>query len=171
VENLREINCSVVGDASGAEASECEEPVMSEGFLSYSDKYVSQGKTTSSPSKGMASLKRKIPADITTKQRDHIRQLAVDAFIYLDLAGVTRVDFLMDGKTKEIWINEVNTIPGSLSYYLWEPVGVSYPEHLDRLIALALKRHRENQDLSFSFDTNILAGSWSGLKGSKTKVG
>ncbi|MDR0488853.1 MAG: D-alanine--D-alanine ligase [Propionibacteriaceae bacterium] len=168
VENLKEINCSVVGDSSNAEASECEEPHMSDEILSYEDKYVSTGKGSKSGSKGMASLKRKIPADITKKQRDQIRSLAVDSFKHLDLAGVTRVDFLMDGKSGEIWINEVNTIPGSLSFYLWEPIGVSYPELLDRLIFLALKRERETQDLSYSFDTNILAGTWTGTKGTKS---
>ena len=165
IQNLREINCSVVGDASHAEASECEEPIMSDEILSYEDKYVSSGK--GGGSKGMASLKRKIPAEITDEQRDHVRQLAVDAFKFLDLAGVTRVDFLMDAVTEEIWINEVNTIPGSLSFYLWEPIGVSYPELLSRLITLALKRQRETGELSYTFDTNILAGAWLGSKGSK----
>ena len=166
VNNLREINCSVVGDSLQAEASECEEPVMSDEILSYKDKYVSSGKSGSKTA-GMASLKRKIPAEISTEQREHVRQLAVGAFQYLDLAGVTRVDFLMDGTTEEIWINEVNTIPGSLSFYLWEPLGVAYRELLDRLITLALKRQREIQDLSYCFDTNILAGAQLGSKGSK----
>ena len=173
VQNLREINCSVLGDADSAEASECEEPVITDAILSYEDKYVSSGgsgkfsKSTGSGSKGMASLKRRIPADITPEQRSHIRTLAVDAFRYLDLAGVTRVDFLMDGVSEEIWINEVNTIPGSLAFYLWEPVGVTYPELLDRLISLALKRQRQSEDITYAFDTNILAGASLGSKGSK----
>ena len=173
VQNLREINCSVLGDADFAEVSECEEPVMTDAILSYADKYVSSGgsgkfsKSGGSGSKGMASLKRRIPADITPEQRSHIRTLAVDAFRYLDLAGVTRVDFLMDGVSEEIWINEVNTIPGSLAFYLWEPVGVTYPELLDRLISLALKRQRQSEDITYAFDTNILAGASLGTKAAK----
>ncbi|MCL2736690.1 MAG: D-alanine--D-alanine ligase [Propionibacteriaceae bacterium] len=165
VVDLREINCSVVGDADSAEASECEEPVMTDAILSYEDKYVSAGK--GSAGKGMASLKRRIPADLTPEQREHVRSLAVGAFRYLDLCGVTRVDFLMDTTTSQIWINEVNTIPGSLSFYLWEPVGVSYPDLLDRLIGLALKRQRAAEDLTYAFDTNILAGASLGMKGAK----
>jgi D-alanine-D-alanine ligase len=115
----------------------------------------------------MASLQRRIPADITAEQRQRVRTLAVDAFRYLDLAGVTRVDFLMDAATGQIWINEVNTIPGSLAFYLWAPVGVGYPELLDRLIGLALKRQRQAEDITYAFDTNILAGARLGGKGGK----
>jgi D-alanine-D-alanine ligase len=167
VKNLKEINCAVVGDASSAEASECEEPVMNDEILSYTDKYASAGKTSTGASKGMASLKRKIPADISDAVRERIRTLAVDAFKHLDLAGVSRIDFLMDAVSEEIWINEINTIPGSLSYYLWEPLGWTYSQLLDRLVSLGLKRQREGEDLNYSFETNILAGSWTGLKGSK----
>jgi len=172
VHNLREINCSVLGDADSAEASECEEPVMTDAILSYQDKYVSSdgsGKygKSGAGSKGMASLKRRIPADITPEQRENIRTLAMGAFRYLNLAGVTRVDFLMDGASGEIWINEVNTIPGSLAFYLWEPVGVTYPELLDRLISLALRRQRQSEDITYAFDTNILAGASLGAKGAK----
>jgi len=165
VQNLREINCSVVGDSDAAEASECEEPVMSESILSYEDKYVSAGKK--SGGKGMASLKRRIPAEISSEQREHIRTLAVGAFRYLDLAGVTRVDFLMDAGSGQIWINEVNTIPGSLAFYLWQPLGVSYTVLLDRLISLALKRQRQAGDITYTFDTNILAGARLGSKSGK----
>ena len=177
VVNLREINCSVLGDAEQAEASECEEPVMTDAILSYEDKYVSAGaakagKTGSGktgPSAGMASLKRRVPADITPEQREKIRSLAVGAFRHLDLAGVTRVDFLMDAISSEIWINEVNTIPGSLSFYLWEPVGLPYSELLDRLVALALKRQREAEDVTYAFDSNILAGAVLGSKATKVR--
>jgi D-alanine-D-alanine ligase len=74
----------------------------------------------------------------------------------------------MDSVTREIWINEINTIPGSLSFYLWEPMGVKYPELLDRMIGLALKRDRDQAEISYAFDTNILAGvNLGGAKGSK----
>ena len=170
VENLKEINCSVLGDCDDAEASECEEPVNSDKILSYEDKYISgsKGGSKSGGSKGMASLKRKIPADITPEQREYIRELAVKGFKCLGCNGVVRIDFMMDQKTGEIFLNEINTIPGSLSFYLWEPLGVSYPELLDRMIALGLKRNREQSEISYAFDTNVLEGmSFGGAKGIK----
>jgi len=164
VTNLREINCAVLGDATAAEASECEEPVMTDAILSYKDKYVAGGKSGTKKA-GMASLKRRIPADLTPQQRERIRELAVGAFRSLDLAGVTRVDFLMDAGTGEIWINEVNTIPGSLAFYLWEPLGLPYAALLDRLIGLALKRQRLAADITYAVDSNILATASLGPKG------
>lgn len=167
VVNLKEINCSVVGDCDEAQASELEEPVSTEGILSYSDKYLDGGKKQGG-SKGMTSLKRKIPAEIPAEASAKIKEIAVEAFKYLDCCGVVRIDFLMDSKTGEFWINEFNTIPGSLAFYLWEPLGVKYPELLDKMISLALKRMRKQENITYSFDTNILsAGALSGAKGSK----
>ncbi|MDD6395286.1 MAG: D-alanine--D-alanine ligase [Firmicutes bacterium] len=167
VVNLKEINCSVIGDSEYAEASECEEPVASDKILSYSDKYLDNSKQGGG-SKGMASLKRKIPADIPADVKEKIQKCAVDAFKYLDCNGVVRIDFLMDSKTNEFWLNEINAIPGSLSFYLWEPVGVKYTELLDKMIALALKRQRQVEDITFSFDTNILSSATGfGAKGAK----
>ncbi len=166
VQNLKEINCSVLGDYEYAEASECEEPVTSDDILSFEDKYI--GGAKESPSKGMATLKRKIPADITDEERETIRKMAVDAFKCLGCNGVSRIDFMMDTETKEIWLNEINTIPGSLSFYLWEPVGMKYTKLLDRMIELSLKREREQVNLTYSFESNVLAGvNLGGAKGTK----
>jgi len=168
VVNLKEINCSVVGDSEYAEASVCEEPVQAsdEDILSFEQKYVGGGK--SGGSKGMATLKRKIPADITSEQDEFIRKTAVDAFRYLGCNGVTRIDFMIDMDTSKVYINEINTIPGSLAFYLWEPKGVKYPELLERLIQLALKRYRQGEKINYTFDTNILSmGGSFGSKGSK----
>ena len=170
VRNLKEINCSVLGDAEEAEASVCEEPVQSDDILSYTDKYGSGSKSGSKSggSKGMASLKRKIPADISKETEAKIQEIAVAAFRHLGCCGVSRIDFLMDTATNEIWINEFNTIPGSLAFYLWEPKGVSYTTLLDRMLALALKRQRKNAEIHYSFDTNILSmGGSFGSKGAK----
>ena len=179
VQNLKEINCSVLGDYESAEASECEEPVSSDKILTFTEKYIGDGSAKGakgakggvkgSGSKGMATLKRKIPADITPEQRDTIRELAVKAFKCLGCGGVSRIDFMMDTKTGNIWLNEINTIPGSLSFYLWEPIGVKYSELLDRMISLALKRERENENITYSFDSNVLQGVklGGGTKGAK----
>ncbi|MDR1409049.1 MAG: D-alanine--D-alanine ligase [Oscillospiraceae bacterium] len=174
VQNLREINCAVLGDSESACPSECEEPILNaDGWLDYEKKYLqgSNGKGNKSAGgakAGMASLSRKIPADITPQTRKAIQDCAVGAFRYLDCCGVARIDFLTDGATGEFWLNELNTIPGSLSFYLWEPIGLPYGKLLEELIALALKRERRQSEITYSFDTNILASQGSfGAKSSK----
>lgn len=165
VENLREINCSVLGDYENARASECEEPLNADEILSYQDKYLSGEK---SGSKGMSSTKRKLPADISKEISNKIKEYAIETFKALGCNGVVRIDFLMNDKTKEIWVNEINTIPGSLSFYLWEATGVKFSELLDEIVNLGLKRKREQDTVNYSFDTNVLAGIK--LGGSKGKL-
>ncbi len=165
IENLREINCAVLGDENEAEASECEEPLHSDEILSYKDKYM--GGSKSGPSKGMAGVKRRIPADLTPEERENIRTLAVKAFKALGCAGVSRIDFMIDTADNSLYFNEINTIPGSLSFYLFEPLGLSYKELLNRLLELALKRERTNNSLTFTFETNILDSAGFGSKGAK----
>ncbi len=166
ITKLREINCSVLGDENEAEASECEEPLHSKDILSYEDKYLSNSKNGGS--KGMAGVSRKIPAQLEAQKRKEIQDMAVKAFKILGCNGVARIDFMIDEEDGTLYFNEINTIPGSLSFYLWEPVGVSYKELLDRMIQLSLKRVREEEALTFAFDTNILnQQSLSGMKGVK----
>ncbi len=164
VQNLKEINCSVIGDCDECIASVCEAPAMSGDILSYDDKY-----TSGSKSKGMASLSRKIPADIDDKTSDKIRAIACDAFNAINAAGICRIDFLMDTLSGEIYINEANTIPGSLAFYLWEATGMKYCEMLDKLIEIAYKRKRRNNKLMHTVDVNLLScNALSGSKFSKT---
>jgi len=166
ISKLREINCSVFGDENEAEASECEEPLHTKDILSYEDKYVSNAKKGGE--QGMASVSRKIPADLSAEQREEVRALAVKSFKALGCNGVSRIDFMIDEETGKLYFNEINTIPGSLSFYLWEPIGVKYKDLLDRMVKLALKRVRTEQNLTFTFDTNILSSaSFGGSKGGK----
>ncbi len=162
VENLREINCSVLGDNDTAEASVCEEPFMHDKILSYEDKYMGN-----SGSKGMASLGRQLPANIPTEMSDKIRRLSVDIFKAIGASGVVRIDYLLNDKTGEIYANEINTIPGSLSFYLWEATGLKYTDMIDKLVSLAFKRQRNRDNLTFTIKTNILSGVSFGSKGSK----
>ena len=118
ITNLREINCSVLGDENDAIASECEEPLHTKDILSYEDKYVSNAK--GSGSKGMASVSRRIPAELTPEKREEVRELAVRSFKALGCNGVSRIDFMIDADTDKLYFNEINTIPGSLAFYLWE---------------------------------------------------
>ena len=167
IEDLREINCAVLGDENEAEASECEEPLTSGEILSYEDKYVNGGggkkggakSGSGSKGAGMANLSRKIPAELSPEKREEIRNMAVKAFKALGCNGVSRIDFMIDNASGELYFNEINPIPGSLAFYLWEPVGVPYSELLDRMIQLALKRMRTEEALTFTFDTNILANA------------
>lgn len=124
IQQLKEINCAVLGDELEAEASECEEPLNAEDILTYEDKYVGGGK---SGSKGMASLSRAIPANISPERREEIRQMAVKAFQCLGCSGVARIDFMIDKEADRVYLNEINTIPGSLAFYLWEPLGLEVP--------------------------------------------
>ncbi|MDE7280418.1 MAG: D-alanine--D-alanine ligase [Ruminiclostridium sp.] len=163
--NLREINCSVCGDGDDAKASECEEPISGNSeILSFEKKYL----TNQSKSSGMASLGRKIPAEISEEMRTEIREMAVKAFKCLGCSGVSRIDFMIDVDSDKIYLNEINTIPGSLAFYLWEPLGITYPKLLDKMVSLALKRERELKNLNFTFKSNILANAnLGGVKGGK----
>ena len=119
-------------------------------------------------SKGMAGVSREIPAKLSEEKREEIREIAVRAFKALGCNGVSRIDFLIDDDTGELFFNEINTIPGSLAFYLWEPVNIPYRELLDRMIQLALKRVRTEESLTFTFDTNILnTAGFGGAKGRK----
>lgn len=165
VENLREINCSVVGYLDEFEASELEEPIMQDAILSYKDKYLSGSKgSKGSKGAGMSSLSRKLPADLPEDIATNIKKYATESFKAIGGHGVSRIDFLMNDKTKEVYVNEINTIPGSLAFYLWEAKGVSYKELINRLVALAFKRQRVKDNLSFTIDTNILNGNFGGIK-------
>lgn len=177
IRSLKEVNCAVLGDYESAEASECESPLGADEILSFEDKYMSGGKGAKGakgtkgaalPAKGakgagtksggMASLTRKLPADISEEKREEIRTMAVKAFQVLGCAGVARIDFMMDmDDGGRVYLNEINTIPGSLSFYLWEPVGVSYKALLGRMVDIALKAQREDAGVVYSFDTNVLA--------------
>lgn len=157
---LREINCSVLGDADGARASVCEEPLGQEGFLSYADKYQGGGKgAKGSGSEGMRSLSRKVPAELTPEQTAQAQRLALDAFGAVGAEGVARVDLMLDTADGSFYVNEINTIPGSLSFYLWEHSGLSFTQLLDELLELAFKRRRRRDSLHFSFDVNLLANA------------
>ena len=177
VAHLKEINCAVLGDREEAIASVCEEPIGADEILSYKDKYVGGGKggakngaakTGGAKSSGMANLKRKIPADIPEAVEKAVKDYSVRAFQAIGCEGVTRIDYLYNTETGELYLNELNTIPGSLAFYLWEASGIPFAELLDRLIGLAFKRARKEKGLNFSFDSNILKGMQLN-KGAKTK--
>ena len=174
VENLIEVNCSVLGDYKHQETSAIEEVLSDNELLTYADKYIGEGKgkLKGAPvkgSKGMASASRVIPAKIDKKLSDEVTKLSKEAFKLLNLSGVCRIDFLIDKKSKKVYINEPNTIPGSLAFYLWTPIGKKYETLLDDMINIAIKNYKTKVKKTYSFDTNILS-NFNGLKGSKGKL-
>ncbi|NTU73362.1 D-alanine--D-alanine ligase [Candidatus Roizmanbacteria bacterium] len=165
-ENAREINISVMGNA-GSEllVSKCEEVFSSSGILTYEDKYM--GNSKNSPPKGMAQTKRIIPANIPKVVEQKIQETSKLIFNTIDGSGVSRIDFLFRESTNEIKALEINTIPGSLSFYLWESSHIPFKALITRLIDLAIEKYNEKQKNSVAFSSNILENL--DLKGSKSK--
>ena len=165
IEQLKEINCSVLGEADDHISSVCEEPIKTGDFLSYEDKYMGGSKGAT----GMQASDKRIPADLTEEMSNKIREMAGETFRVLSCHGVSRIDVMVDEKDNSVYVNEINTIPGSLSFYLWEATGISFENLMDRLVALALKRKRDTDRKTFTYDQNIFAlgGGVKGAKGSK----
>lgn len=180
VRKLREVNCSILGDPNEAIPSVLEEPVRTdeEATLSFEDKYLRGGsegtkgerprrpKAGDADAQGMASLDRIIPARLSPERTEEIRSLAVRIFKLFECAGVARIDFMIEQTTDRVFFNEINTIPGSFSFYLWEPTGVPFDRLTHRMIEVAIERHRQKNGRVRSYETNLLSlKSLTGLKG------
>ncbi len=167
VENLKEINCSVLGDCDEYMTSVCEEPIKSGKILSYEDKYMGGSKGES----GMQASEKRIPADLTPEQTARVQFLAGETFRVLSCHGVARVDVMIDDNTGSIYVNEINAIPGSLSFYLWEATKIPFDELMEKMVKWALKRKREAANKIVSYSQNIFAlgGGMKGAKGAKLK--
>lgn len=164
IDPLLEINCSVIGDSFENQTSVCEQPIAKGQTLSYEDKYLSEAQS----SKGMASADRIIPAPIDEAISEEIRNMAASLFSLLHAKGLVRIDFLVDPTTQRIYFNEINTIPGSFSFYLWQHSQLTFPEVLQKLIQLGLKEHRIKNGRVRSYETNLLSKkAMTGLKGLK----
>ena len=166
VDNLLEVNASVLGNYETAKVSPLEEVMGEDEILSYQDKYLSGSKTKSGGSKGMASTNRIIPARISEKLTKDIQDTALKTFKALNLSGVCRIDFLIDKDSKKYYVNEPNTIPGSLSYYLWKEDNLEYKDLLNEMINLCIKEYKNRNRKTRSFTSNILEG-FNGSKGIK----
>lgn len=166
VSPLMEINCAVLGNAQTgtARASVCEQPLGADESLSFEDKYMGD------EGKGMASATRKIPAPIPDALTKEIQQTSVKLFNSMDAAGVARFDFLMNRDTRQFYFNEINTIPGSFSYYLWEKTELKFPALVKELLDIARERHQTKNGRIRSYDTNLLSQkAVKGIKGLKGK--
>lgn len=154
VENVREINCAVLGFENDLKASLCEEPVGWQDFLTYEDKYVNKKKGAES--------KRRIPANIEKEVEEQIKNYAKEAFKAIDCCGDARIDFLYDGNN--IYINEINTIPGSIAFYLWEGMGISFTELVTKIIEYAEIQQEQRNGNIVSYDIDLLNKMGSGGK-------
>ena len=160
------MNSSVIRNYEHQKVSPLEEVMGEDEILSYQDKYLSGSKSKTGGSKGMASTNRIIPARIGDKLTKEIQETALKTFKALNLSGVCRIDFLIDNDTKKFYVNEPNTIPGSLSYYLWKEDNLEYKDLLNEMINLCIKEYKNRSRKTRAFESNILEG-FNGSKGSK----
>jgi D-alanine-D-alanine ligase len=165
VRPLLEINCSVIGNTDTATASVCEQPQGKGESLTFDDKYLSD----STSNKGMASAARLIPAPISAELTERIQLMAVRVFKTLNAIGLARLDFLVNPETEEIYFNEINTIPGSFSFYLWQHSGMGFAKLILRLVDIAMEENRRKSGRIRSYETNLLSKrAAAGLKGLKS---
>ena len=183
VQNLKEVNIAVMGNYEHQKVSEIEEVLSANKFLTYADKYIGDGKgklkgvkaPVKGASKGMASANRKLPAELSEKVRKEVEDVACEAFRALGSSGNSRIDFLVDEKTNKVYINEINSIPGSLAFYLWEAKEIDFSTVLDEMINIGVKDYKKRVSKTHYFETNILQGfaahgGVKGLKGMKGKL-
>lgn len=165
LEDPLELNCSVLGYNGHAKASEIEMPISGGDLLTFAEKYLGGSNST----KGMASLKRVLPAPIEPELRDKIQQLSVDIFNDMDCKGVVRIDYMYDAKSDGLYITEINTIPGSMAFYLWEACAKPYSQLIDDLVQFALEAQQDKDNSNYAYSSDILSNvSLGGKTGTKS---
>jgi D-alanine-D-alanine ligase len=154
-----EVNCSVIGPPE--QASVCEQALTSGDILSFESKYKEGDKKTSPSGQkgGMASAKRIVPAPLSPSQSKRIQDLAVKAFRAIGASGVARLDFLIDQSNEALFLNEINTMPGSLAFYLWEASGLPFDRLVKKVIDIGLESYAAKSGTKFSFEANLLVSS------------
>ncbi len=168
VNEPREINCSALGFDRDVRTSVCEMPVAWDEFLTFDEKYMRGGKSggakggPGAKAGGMETLRRRIPAPVSDGITRQVQELSAAIFRALDCRGVVRIDFLLEGE--KVFVNEINTIPGSLAFYLWEASGMPYAQLIDRLAEYALRAAEEKKRNAFAFESDLLKSSALGTK-------
>ena len=163
-----EINCAAVGYGEDVRASVCEMPVPSSNdtFLDFWQKYLRNASTKGEDSRGMKSLSRVVPAPIGEELTKRIQTMTCDIFKLLDCCGTVRVEFILD-QNDMLFVNEPNTIPGSLAFYLWKASGLDFPKLIEKMVEDALRAHADKNSSVFAYDSSILKKVAAGTKGSK----
>ena len=184
VDNLTEVNCSALGRGDDVKVSVCEQPISWKEFLTFDEKYLNGGKTGGAKNtgaksarlkiggaksnSGMQNMSRKVPADITEEQTKEVKRLTEDVFKALNSKGVVRVDFIIDNDDGKVYVNEINTIPGSFAFYLWEYEGMEYRELIDKIIEYAEAENAEKNKNVYTYSSDIIKAASSALhKGTK----
>lgn len=168
INNPVEINCAALGYGEDVRTSVCEMPVPSTGdkFLNFFEKYLRNAGTKGESSRGMKSLSRVVPAPIGEELTERIQRMTKEIFKLLDCRGTVRIDFILD-ENDVLYVNEPNTIPGSLAFYLWQECGVSFGKLVEIMVEDALRAHADKNTNVFAFDSTILQKVAAGAKGSK----
>ena len=169
IPNLQELNCAVCGNYEYSETSFIAEMKMKHELLTFEDKYLGGSKGKGMKSKmpsSMSTSEFEIPAKISEEMTNKIYEISKKVFRVLNLKGVCRIDYLVNKETNEIYVNEPNTIPGSLAFYLYKPKGKDYKTLTDELIKSAIKDYKNEMRKTSSFTSNILS-EYNGSKGLK----
>lgn len=168
VEDLTEVNCSALGRADDVKVSVCEQPLNWAEFLTFEDKYLHGAKSSKGQGAktGMSSMTTKVPAEITKEQTIQVKEYTKKAFVALNSKGVSRVDFIIDNSDGKVYVNEINTIPGSFSFYLWNYNDeMSYPKLIDEIIRIAEEEHTEKLKNTYTYKSAIFDKE--GISGTK----
>ena len=163
VKPLKEINCSCLGDETTVYASELEEPISFKDFLTFDEKYLTEKsskiKTDQNQKvknkKETSRIERKFPAELSLEITEKIKNFSKIIFKEFCCKGVVRIDYLVNEKTNEVFVNEINSIPGSMSYYLWEEK-YTYPELIDQLVTIAIKTKKQQNRKKFCYSSQVL---------------
>ena len=174
VKNLLEVDCAVLGNGEFMETSLIGEMITDNDFLTFEDKYIGKDggkKGAKGPKTGgvISTGGFKIPADLDKDIEEKVYEAAKAAFRCMELKGVTRFDFLVDTKSREVYVNEPNTIPGCLAFFFYTPKGKKYTKLLDEMITTAIKDYKNSKKKVTSFESNVLS-TYDGSKGSKSKM-
>ena len=175
IKNLLEVDCAVLGNSKEMECSLIGEMITDNDFLTFEDKYIGEGSKKNGAKSGAKSSGAlhtsgfNIPANIDKQIEEDIYKYSKEAFRALNLSGVTRFDFLVDKETKQVYVNEPNTIPGCLAFFFFTPKGKTYTDLLDELIRGAVKEYKDAQKKVTTFESNVLS-TYNGSKGSKAKM-
>lgn len=161
VENLIEVTLPMIGN-DVVEFAAVERPMNKAEFFDFNDKYLAGGKKTG----GVNSQYSEIPANIGAELTDRVKALGERTYKILGCSGIARVDFLIDSFTNTIYVNEVNTLPGSLYSHNWRKTGLSNVDLINKLISFAEQRFAENQKTTLTFNSTILQKSGGGKKAS-----
>jgi len=144
-----EINCAVMGYGREVKVSVLEQPISWDDFLSYEDKYLRGDE-------GMKSADRIIPAPISDEMTQQIQDTAEQAFRAVDGRGIVRIDFLVEPDDEKIYVNELNTMPGSLAFYLWQETDMTQREVVDYLVKLAREAYADKRKNVYDYKTNLV---------------